>query len=184
MMSCTLTITATTRFRVTNSHPIRQFRRVRVPTRPAAHRTCTVTLWAGWQTRAREPTARMRKPTRSVFQATGLLRPTRAALAMTRFPFAGPHNYGFSVAGPEDPTSVTLPVALTIAGCISADRRCDLQQDNSLPLRPGERSLIRRPLRPATFILVRHCAGSPAARPLENAAGIVRLDGHGSVGDG
>jgi hypothetical protein len=29
---------------------------------------------------------------------------------------AGPHNYGFSVAGPEDPTSVTLPVALTIAG--------------------------------------------------------------------
>jgi hypothetical protein len=29
---------------------------------------------------------------------------------------AGPHNYGFSVAGPEDPTLVTLPVALTIAG--------------------------------------------------------------------
>jgi hypothetical protein len=28
----------------------------------------------------------------------------------------GPHNYGFSVSGPEDPTSVTLPVALTIAG--------------------------------------------------------------------
>jgi len=28
----------------------------------------------------------------------------------------GPHNYGFSVAGPEDPTSVTLPVALTIVG--------------------------------------------------------------------
>jgi hypothetical protein len=31
-------------------------------------------------------------------------------------PIAGPHNYGFSVAGPEDPTGVTLPVALTIAG--------------------------------------------------------------------
>jgi hypothetical protein len=31
-------------------------------------------------------------------------------------PIAGPHNYGFSVAGPEDPTSVTLPVALTIVG--------------------------------------------------------------------
>jgi hypothetical protein len=29
---------------------------------------------------------------------------------------AGPHNYGFSVAGPEDPTLETLPVALTIAG--------------------------------------------------------------------
>jgi hypothetical protein len=31
-------------------------------------------------------------------------------------PIAGPHNYGFSVAGPEDPAAVTLPVALTIAG--------------------------------------------------------------------
>jgi len=31
-------------------------------------------------------------------------------------PIVGPHNYGFSVAGPEDPTLVTLPVALTIAG--------------------------------------------------------------------
>jgi hypothetical protein len=31
-------------------------------------------------------------------------------------PIAGPHNYGFSVAGPEDPTAVTLPVALTVAG--------------------------------------------------------------------
>ena len=31
-------------------------------------------------------------------------------------PIAGPHNYGFSVAGPADPTSVTLPVALTIVG--------------------------------------------------------------------
>jgi hypothetical protein len=31
-------------------------------------------------------------------------------------PIAGPHNYGFSVAGPEDPTAVTLPVAVTIAG--------------------------------------------------------------------
>ena len=31
-------------------------------------------------------------------------------------PIAGPHNYAFSVAGPEDPTSVTLPVALTIVG--------------------------------------------------------------------
>ncbi len=31
-------------------------------------------------------------------------------------PIAGPHNYGFSVAGPADPTGVTLPVALTIAG--------------------------------------------------------------------
>ena len=31
-------------------------------------------------------------------------------------PISGPHNYGFSVAGPEDPTAVTLPVALTIAG--------------------------------------------------------------------
>lgn len=29
---------------------------------------------------------------------------------------AGPHNYGFSVAGPQDPAAVTLPVALTIAG--------------------------------------------------------------------
>jgi hypothetical protein len=28
----------------------------------------------------------------------------------------GPHNYGFSVAGPVDPLSETLPVALTIAG--------------------------------------------------------------------
>jgi len=28
----------------------------------------------------------------------------------------GPHNYGFSVAGPEDPTGETLPVAVTIAG--------------------------------------------------------------------
>jgi hypothetical protein len=28
----------------------------------------------------------------------------------------GPHNYAFSVSGPEDPTSVTLPVALTIVG--------------------------------------------------------------------
>jgi hypothetical protein len=31
-------------------------------------------------------------------------------------PILGPHNYGFSVAGPEDPTSETLPVALTIIG--------------------------------------------------------------------
>jgi hypothetical protein len=31
-------------------------------------------------------------------------------------PITGPHNYGFSVSGPEDPTSVTLPVALTITG--------------------------------------------------------------------
>jgi hypothetical protein len=31
-------------------------------------------------------------------------------------PITGPHNYGFSVAGPEDPTGVTLPVALTIVG--------------------------------------------------------------------
>ena len=31
-------------------------------------------------------------------------------------PIAGPHNYGFSVAGPLDPTSVTVPVALTIGG--------------------------------------------------------------------
>jgi hypothetical protein len=31
-------------------------------------------------------------------------------------PILGPHNYGFSVAGPEDPTSETLPVALTIVG--------------------------------------------------------------------
>jgi hypothetical protein len=31
-------------------------------------------------------------------------------------PITGPHNYGFSVAGPEDPTGVTLPVALTILG--------------------------------------------------------------------
>jgi hypothetical protein len=28
----------------------------------------------------------------------------------------GPHNYGFSIAGPEDPMSETLPVALTIVG--------------------------------------------------------------------
>jgi hypothetical protein len=28
----------------------------------------------------------------------------------------GPHNYAFSVAGPEDPAGETLPVALTIAG--------------------------------------------------------------------
>jgi hypothetical protein len=28
----------------------------------------------------------------------------------------GPHNYAFSVAGPQDPTSETLPVALTIVG--------------------------------------------------------------------
>jgi hypothetical protein len=31
-------------------------------------------------------------------------------------PIAGPHNYGFSVAGPEDPAGETLPVALTISG--------------------------------------------------------------------
>jgi hypothetical protein len=31
-------------------------------------------------------------------------------------PVSGPHNYGFSVAGPEDPTAVTLPVTLTIIG--------------------------------------------------------------------
>jgi hypothetical protein len=29
---------------------------------------------------------------------------------------AGPHNYGFSVAGPQDPTAVTRPVALTVVG--------------------------------------------------------------------
>lgn len=29
---------------------------------------------------------------------------------------SGPHNYGFSVAGPEDPSGVTLPVALAIVG--------------------------------------------------------------------
>jgi hypothetical protein len=31
-------------------------------------------------------------------------------------PILGPHNYGFSVAGPEDTQGVTLPVALTILG--------------------------------------------------------------------
>ena len=31
-------------------------------------------------------------------------------------PIIGPHNYAFSVSGPEDPTAVTLPVALTITG--------------------------------------------------------------------
>jgi hypothetical protein len=31
-------------------------------------------------------------------------------------PILGPHNYAFSVAGPEDPTGETLPVALTIVG--------------------------------------------------------------------
>jgi hypothetical protein len=31
-------------------------------------------------------------------------------------PILGPHNYGFSVAGPEDTQGVTLPVALTIIG--------------------------------------------------------------------
>jgi hypothetical protein len=31
-------------------------------------------------------------------------------------PISGPHNYGFSVAGPQDPTAVTLPVALTVVG--------------------------------------------------------------------
>ncbi len=31
-------------------------------------------------------------------------------------PIDGPHNYGFSVAGPEDRSSETLPVTLTIAG--------------------------------------------------------------------
>lgn len=31
-------------------------------------------------------------------------------------PIIGPHNYGFSVAGPEDPASETLPVTLTIVG--------------------------------------------------------------------
>jgi hypothetical protein len=36
-------------------------------------------------------------------------------------PIAGPHNYAFSVAGPEDPTGVTLPVALTIAGPTATD---------------------------------------------------------------
>jgi hypothetical protein len=31
-------------------------------------------------------------------------------------PIIGPHNYGFSVAGPEDESGETLPVALTIVG--------------------------------------------------------------------
>jgi len=31
-------------------------------------------------------------------------------------PISGPHNYGFSVSGPQDPTAVTVPVALTITG--------------------------------------------------------------------
>jgi hypothetical protein len=31
-------------------------------------------------------------------------------------PIVGPHNYAFSVAGPEDPKGETLPVALTIVG--------------------------------------------------------------------
>jgi hypothetical protein len=31
-------------------------------------------------------------------------------------PILGPHNYAFSVTGPQDPTGVTLPVALTIVG--------------------------------------------------------------------
>ncbi len=31
-------------------------------------------------------------------------------------PITGPHNYGFSVAGPEDPSHETVPVALTIMG--------------------------------------------------------------------
>ncbi|HXM42516.1 MAG TPA: hypothetical protein VN924_14780 [Bryobacteraceae bacterium] len=31
-------------------------------------------------------------------------------------PIAGPHNYGFSVAGPQDPAAETLPVGLTIVG--------------------------------------------------------------------
>ncbi len=31
-------------------------------------------------------------------------------------PVSGPHNYGFSVSGPEDRSSETLPVALTIVG--------------------------------------------------------------------
>jgi hypothetical protein len=31
-------------------------------------------------------------------------------------PIPGPHNYGFSVSGPEDPAAETLPVALTIVG--------------------------------------------------------------------
>jgi|HubBroStandDraft_1064217.scaffolds.fasta_scaffold07546_2 hypothetical protein len=33
-----------------------------------------------------------------------------------RVSITGPHNYGFSVAGPQDPTAVTVPVALTIGG--------------------------------------------------------------------
>lgn len=33
-----------------------------------------------------------------------------------RLSIQGPHNFGFSVAGPADPASVTLPVALTIVG--------------------------------------------------------------------
>jgi hypothetical protein len=36
-------------------------------------------------------------------------------------PITGPHNYGFSVAGPEDPTSVTRPVTLTIVGPTETD---------------------------------------------------------------
>jgi hypothetical protein len=31
-------------------------------------------------------------------------------------PITGPHNYGFSVSGPSDPTSVTLPVVISILG--------------------------------------------------------------------
>jgi len=36
-------------------------------------------------------------------------------------PIIGPHNYGFSVSGPEDPTSETLPVALAIVGPTETD---------------------------------------------------------------
>jgi hypothetical protein len=46
----------------------------------------------------------------------GTIRTYAGGSGYNRVPIVGPHNYGFSVAGPEDPTSVTLPVALTIAG--------------------------------------------------------------------
>ena len=41
---------------------------------------------------------------------------TRAVPDTTPLQILGPHNYAFSVAGPADPTGVTLPIALTIVG--------------------------------------------------------------------
>jgi hypothetical protein len=58
-------------------------------------------------------------------------------------PIVGPHNYAFSVAGPEDPKGETLPVALTIVGPTVIDesarshRRIRLRKPDDWDQQPG-----------------------------------------------